>query len=159
MKEKKLFENLYNIRNSVEWEKEKDAFPYDGEHEKNRDKIDEIANNIGGRYVEKIVPDKIDNSRISEFSKNQKAQSKTLSKIDYVDAKAVAKYFNVKLETVENWIKERRLSGCHVEGKYMVPKEEFEYLKLRRDVDKTEEIMIELLGEEYTSEWKIEIEE
>ncbi|AIF45115.1 hypothetical protein [Virgibacillus sp. SK37] len=82
--------------------------------------------------------------------------------VEYVDAQVLADYYNVELETVVNWIKQRQLSGKEEEGKpgrYLVPKEEFEYLKSKRDKDPTEVEIKKLLGPKYGDDWEPEIDE
>ncbi|AIF45085.1 hypothetical protein [Virgibacillus sp. SK37] len=82
--------------------------------------------------------------------------------MEYVDAQVVADYYNVELETVVNWIKQRQLSGKERVGKpsrYLVPKEEYEYLKSKRDKDSTKEEIKKLLGSDFTDDWDVEIDE
>lgn len=82
--------------------------------------------------------------------------------VEYIDAKLVANFYGVTLETVVNWIKQGHLSGKQLEGqqgKYLVPKEEFEYLKSKTENDTTEEAIRELLGSDYSDDWDLEIEE
>ena len=57
------------------------------------------------------------------------------------------------------WIKQGYLSGKQMEGQYFVPKEEFEYLKSKRDTDATEEEIKKLLGSDYIEDWEVEIED
>ncbi len=81
----------------------------------------------------------------------------------YVDTKTVAEYYGVTSETVRNWIQKNIISGHQVgpRGRYLIPKEEFEYVKQRREhqKDETEKLMKDFLGEDYTEDWEIEIEE
>lgn len=81
----------------------------------------------------------------------------------YVDTKTVAEYYGVTSETVRNWIQKNIISGHQVgpRGRYLIPKEEFEYMKQRREhqKDETEKLMKDFLGEDYTEDWDIEIEE
>ncbi len=79
--------------------------------------------------------------------------------IPYIPAKIVADYYEVTLEKVINWIRQGYLSGKQMEGEYLVPKEEFDYLKSKREKDSTEEEIKELLGSDYIEDWDIEIEE
>ncbi|WP_019155436.1 MerR family transcriptional regulator [Robertmurraya massiliosenegalensis] len=89
--------------------------------------------------------------------KNRGGRDET--EIPYISAKAVSDFYQVRLEKVENWIKEGYLSGKQIEGDYFVPKEEFEYLKARRDSDTLEEELKNLLGEDFINSWDVEIEE
>lgn len=81
----------------------------------------------------------------------------------YVDTKTVAEYYGVTSETVRNWIQKNIISGHQVgpRGRYLISKEEFEYMKQRREhqKDETEKMMKDFLGEDYTEDWEIEIEE
>lgn len=81
----------------------------------------------------------------------------------YVDTKTVAEYYGVTSETVRNWIQKNIISGHQVgpRGRYLIPKEEFEYMKQRREHQKneTEKLIKDFLGEDYTEDWDIEIEE
>lgn len=80
----------------------------------------------------------------------------------FVDTKVVADYYGVTTETVRNWIKEGKISGKQLagnRGKYFIPVEEFEYLKKQREKDDTEEAIKEILGEEYTEDWDVELNE
>ncbi|MGM0877467.1 MAG: helix-turn-helix domain-containing protein [Bacillota bacterium] len=81
----------------------------------------------------------------------------------YVDTKTVAEYYGVTQETVRDWIKKNIISGHQLgtRGRYLIPREEFEYLKTRRDKskDETEKVMKDFLGEDYSEDWEIEIEE
>lgn len=79
--------------------------------------------------------------------------------IPYIPAKTVADYYEVTLEKVVGWIKQGYLSGKQMEGQYFVPKEEFEYLKSKRDTDATEEEIKKLLGSDYIEDWEVEIED
>lgn len=79
--------------------------------------------------------------------------------IPYIPAKIVADYYEVTLEKVISWIKQGYLSGKQIEGEYLVPKEEFDYLKSKRDRDATEEEIKKLLGSDYIENWEVEIEE
>lgn len=76
-----------------------------------------------------------------------------------ISAKEVADFYEVTLEKVVTWIKQGYLSGKKMEGEYVVPKEEFEYLKSKRDKDATEEDIKKLLGSDYILDWEVEIEE
>lgn len=80
----------------------------------------------------------------------------------YVPHQIVADYYGAPASTVIEWINQRLLSGkrsSQNEDVYLVPREEFEYLKTRRDQDNTEEIMRELLGDDYSEDWDVEIDE
>ena len=82
--------------------------------------------------------------------------------VEYIDAKLVADFYGVAPETVVSWIKQGHLSGKQLEGqqgKYFLPKEEFEYLKSKAENDTTEEAIRELLGSDYSDDWDLEIEE
>lgn len=79
--------------------------------------------------------------------------------IPYIPAKIVADYYQVTLEKVISWIKQGYLSGKQMEGEYLVPKEEFDYLKSKRDTNATEEEIKKLLGSDYIEDWEIEIED
>lgn len=81
------------------------------------------------------------------------------NQIQYVNADVVAEHFNVSSDTVIEWIKQRKISGKRSEtnpSHYLVPKDEFDYLKNKRELDDTSKVMKELLGEE---DWDVEIEE
>lgn len=81
--------------------------------------------------------------------------------VEYIDAQIVADYYDVELEKVISWIKQRYLSGKEMEGeqgRYMVPKEEFEYLKSKRENDTTEEKIKKLLGSDYIDDWDVEFD-
>lgn len=93
-------------------------------------------------------------------SRNQGTMTGT--NVEYVDAQIVADYYGVKLEKVVSWITHGYLSGKEMEahpGKYLVPKEEFEYLKSNRDKDTTEEEIKKFLGSDYIDDWDLEIDE
>jgi excisionase family DNA binding protein len=80
--------------------------------------------------------------------------------VENVDAQIVADYYGVPLKKVVSWINEGHLSGVQMEGhpdKYLVPKEEFDYLKSKRDKDTTEKELKKLLGA--LDDWEFEIEE
>ncbi|MCP8970461.1 helix-turn-helix domain-containing protein [Ectobacillus ponti] len=81
----------------------------------------------------------------------------------YVDTKTVAEYYGVTSETVRNWIQKNVISGHQVgpRGRYLIPREEFEYMKQRREhqKDETEQLMKDFLGKDYTENWEIEIDE
>lgn len=86
-------------------------------------------------------------------------EGKDESEIPYIPARAVADYYDVTLEKVISWIKQGYLSGKQVEGRYLVPKEEFEYLRSKRDTDATEGEIKKLLGSDYIEGLEVEIEE
>lgn len=73
--------------------------------------------------------------------------------IPFIHAKIVADYYKVTLEKVISWIKQGYLSGKQMEGEYLVPKEEFDYLKSKRESDATEEEIKKLLGSDYIEDW------
>ncbi|MBL5767362.1 hypothetical protein B5V88_07090 [Heyndrickxia sporothermodurans] len=79
--------------------------------------------------------------------------------ISYISAKIVADFYEVTLEKVISWIKRGYLSGKQMEGEYLVPKEEFDYLKSKRDKDSTEEEIKKLLGSDFILDCDVEIEE
>jgi hypothetical protein len=82
--------------------------------------------------------------------------------VKFVDAAIVAEHFNVSSDKVIEWIKEGKISGKQSiknPDHYLVPKEEFEYLKKRREEDDTEEAIRELLGKDYEKDWDVEMEE
>lgn len=81
---------------------------------------------------------------------------------EYLDAQLVADYYEVTLETVISWINQGQLSGKPVEGQgeeYLVPKEEFEYLKSKRENNVLDEAMQEFLGEDFDDDWEVEIKD
>lgn len=66
------------------------------------------------------------------------------------------------METVRNWINEGRISGKQLSGHrgiWIIPLEEFEYLKKQREKDDTEANLKELLGEKFTEDWDPDLEE
>lgn len=80
----------------------------------------------------------------------------------YIFHDVVASYYGVPASTVIEWINQRLLSGkrsSQNEDIYLVPREEFEYLKTRREQDNTEEVMQKLLGDDYSEDWDVEIDE
>ena len=82
--------------------------------------------------------------------------------MEYIDAQLVADYYEVTLETVMSWINQGQLSGKPVEGQdeeYLVPKEEFEYLKSKREKNMLDEAMQEFLGEGFGDDWEVEIKD
>lgn len=82
--------------------------------------------------------------------------------VEYIDAQLVADYYEVTLETVMSWINQGQLSGKPVEGQdeeYLVPKEEFEYLKSKREKNMLDEAMQEFLGEGFGDDWEVEIKD
>ena len=46
-----------------------------------------------------------------------------------------------------------------MDGEYIVPKEEFDYLKSKRGTDATEEEIKKILGSDYIEDWEVEIDE
>ncbi|RTR26297.1 DNA-binding protein [Robertmurraya yapensis] len=81
------------------------------------------------------------------------------SDVPHIPAKVIADFYEVTLEKVISWIKQGYLSGKQMEGEYLVPKEEFDYLKSKRDKDSTEEEIKKLLGSDYIEDWEVEIED
>ncbi|MEK4801050.1 hypothetical protein MHI02_05755 [Oceanobacillus sp. FSL K6-0118] len=82
----------------------------------------------------------------------------TINGVEYVDIQVVAEYYDVKVETIRDWIKKRKISGKEISnqaGNYIIPLEEFEYLKRMRDKDQTENVIRELLGEDY-EDWYVD---
>ncbi|CAM5734499.1 hypothetical protein HRF69_23825 [Bacillus circulans] len=80
----------------------------------------------------------------------------------FVSPQLVADFYEVAVEKVICWIEQGYLSCKELDGKpgkYLVPKEEFEYLKMKRESDSTEEEIKELLGSDYIEDWEVEIEE
>lgn len=81
--------------------------------------------------------------------------------IEFVDVAIVADFFNVSSDKVIEWIKEGKISGKQSATNpdhYLVPEEEFEYLKNRREQDDSERSIRELLGDDYSEEWDVELE-
>lgn len=77
----------------------------------------------------------------------------------YIDVQIVGDYFEVDCETVKKWIRENRISGKQLNsGKYVVSKEEFEYLKTKRNQDDTEKDIRELLGDAYSDDWEVDMD-
>ncbi|GIN59921.1 hypothetical protein J8TS2_42400 [Lederbergia ruris] len=78
---------------------------------------------------------------------------------EFIDIQTVADYYEVNCETVKKWIMENRISGKQlVSGKYLVSKQEFEYLKTKRDQDNTEKDIRQLLGDDYSDDWEVELD-
>lgn len=96
---------------------------------------------------------------ILQHIEGKNRSSRDESDITHISAKEVADFYEVTLEKVISWIKQGYLSGKQMEGEYLVPKEEFDYLKSKRDKDSTEEEIKKLLGSDYIEDWDIEIEE
>lgn len=85
-----------------------------------------------------------------------------VNNVEFVNAQIVADYYGVAQETVKSWVKQGKLSSKQSDvnpDHYLIPKEEFEYLKMKRDQDDTEKAIQELLGEDYTEDWEVELEE
>lgn len=79
---------------------------------------------------------------------------------EFIDLQTVADYYDIDGETVKNWIRENQISGKQLKsGEYLVSKEEFEYLKKKRDQDDTQKDIHELLGDDYSDDWEVEFEE
>lgn len=90
-------------------------------------------------------------------AKNRKADNDTV----FIDAQLVADYYGVTLEEVIGWIKQRKISGKKDKKDpehYLIPKEEFEYLKEKREKDDINESIKELLGNDFT-EWDLDIDD
>ncbi|MDE1429431.1 hypothetical protein PVN37_22455 [Bacillus licheniformis] len=90
-------------------------------------------------------------------AKNRKADKD----IVFIDAQIVADYYGVTLKEVNCWIKQRKISGKKDKEdpkRYLVPKEEFEYLKEKRETDDINETIKELLGNDFT-EWDLDIDD
>lgn len=82
--------------------------------------------------------------------------------IEFVDVAIVGEFFNVSSDTVIEWIKEGKISGKQSVANpdhYLIPNEEFQFLKTRREKDDTEEALKELLGKDYDEDWDVEMEE
>jgi hypothetical protein len=82
--------------------------------------------------------------------------------IEFVDVTTVGECYNVSSDKVIEWIKEGKISGKQSTTNpehYLIPIEEFQYLKTRREQDETEEAIRELLGKSYEKDWDIEMEE
>ena len=82
--------------------------------------------------------------------------------VKFVDTKVVADYYGVTTETIRNWIKDGKISGKQLSGhrgKWFIPADEFEYLKAQEEADDTGNDMKELLGENYTEDWDVELDE
>ncbi|HCX48066.1 MAG TPA: hypothetical protein DG757_03270 [Bacillus sp. (in: Bacteria)] len=97
--------------------------------------------------------------QIATLSRN----SEEIDEQNYVDTKTVADYYGVTPETVRNWIKQNIISGHQIGGpcgKFMIPKEEFDFLKAKREFinEETEAVMKELWGDDYTDDWEIAVE-
>ncbi|WP_099355696.1 hypothetical protein [Fredinandcohnia onubensis] len=70
----------------------------------------------------------------------------------FIDAQLVADYYGVTLKQVNCWIKQRKISGkkdSEDPERYLIPKEEFEYLKEKRETDDINEIIKEFFGNEF----------
>lgn len=79
----------------------------------------------------------------------------------FINANLVAIYFETTLIEVKLWIKKGIISGKKCEENpdiYLVSKEEFEYLKAKREQDDTNKAIGELLGEDLT-DWDVEIDD
>ena len=77
----------------------------------------------------------------------------------YVPIEVIGSYYGVTTEIVRNWIKDGKISGKQLSGKWFIPADEFEYLRKKEDMDETEDAMRELLGENYTENWSAELDE
>ncbi|WP_200125275.1 hypothetical protein [Salicibibacter cibarius] len=66
-------------------------------------------------------------------------------------------------ETVRDWIEKGLLPAHRIgkRGRYKVPREYFEYVKRKREegFDITEDIMKDVLGDDYSSDWEIDMDE
>lgn len=81
--------------------------------------------------------------------------------VEYINARLVADYYEVTLETVMSWINQGLLSGKPVIGQneeYLVPKEEFEYLTKRENI-MLDKDMQEFLGGDFDDDWEVEIKD
>lgn len=79
----------------------------------------------------------------------------------FINANLVAIYFETTLIEIKLWIKKGIISGKKCEENpdvYLVSKEEFEYLKAKREQDDTDKAIGELLGEDFT-DWDVEIDD
>lgn len=82
--------------------------------------------------------------------------------IEFVDVVVVAAHYNVFPDKVIEWIKEGKISGKQSSTNpdhYLIPSEEFQFLKNRRETDETEEAIRELLDKYYEKDWDVEMEE
>ncbi|MGG0741224.1 hypothetical protein [Niallia taxi] len=89
--------------------------------------------------------------------KNQEVDKSEL----LIDANLVAIYYETTLNEVKQWIKKGIISGktCEENSEiYLVSKEEFEYLKSKREYDDTDKTIAELLGDGFT-DWDLEIDD
>ncbi|MGG3772947.1 helix-turn-helix domain-containing protein [Heyndrickxia faecalis] len=82
--------------------------------------------------------------------------------IGYVNVDVVSEYYGVSKNTVIGWIKQGKISGIQSTTNpdhYLIPKDEFEYLKRKREQDNTEDVIKDLLGGYYSEDWEVELEE
>ncbi|MDQ0157386.1 helix-turn-helix domain-containing protein [Robertmurraya andreesenii] len=115
---------------------------------------------VGDKQITFFSDDTVEFKQYIEPSIN----SEKVDEQNYVDTKTVADYYGVTPETVRNWIKQNIISGHQIggpRGRFMIPKEEFEFLKAKKEYknEETEVIMKELLGDDYTEDWESEVEE
>lgn len=83
---------------------------------------------------------------------SKKAHEIQFQNVRYVSCRVVADFYEVSSRTVQNWIKEGKISGkqlAEYNGEYFVPAEEFEYLKKKIEENDTEDIIKELFEGEY----------
>lgn len=82
---------------------------------------------------------------------------------DYVSTKTIAEYYGVTQQTIREWIEKNIISGHRVgnRGRYRIPREEFELLKKQRDIGikETEDVMKEVLGEDYSEDWQFDLDQ
>lgn len=122
-----------------------------------------VTVSVGGKEITYISREAVDfrvydlPSSISVIDGKDKSNEEK-----YVDTNTVAEYFGVTSETVRNWIKDKIISGKQVggaRGKYLIPREEFEFLKSKREDGRkaTEAVMKDFLGDDYSEDWEIEL--
>lgn len=90
------------------------------------------------------------------------APFKEKNQIQYVNADEVAGHYNVSPDTVVEWVKQGKISGeksATNPDHYLIPKEEFEFLKKRSEQDCTEKEIRQLLGDVYEQGWEVEMDE
>ncbi|MCC3358769.1 hypothetical protein [Bacillus sp. REN16] len=81
--------------------------------------------------------------------------------IVYIDAQLVADFYGVTLKEINCWIKQRKISGKKDKEdpeRYLIPKEEFEYLKGKIETGDINETIKEFLGNDF-AEWDIDIDD
>ncbi|GER74616.1 helix-turn-helix domain-containing protein [Weizmannia acidilactici] len=93
---------------------------------------------------------------------NFSRKNQTINNVEFVNTQIVADYYGVTQETVIRWVKQGLLSGKQSDvnpDHYLIPKEEFEYLKTKRDQFDTERIIQDLLQDDCTEDWEFELED